>query len=231
MGGDEFVVLLTGPVDRFAVARVVERIRAQLEVPVLLGNDVVTTVGASIGVALGDGVPDADTLIRHADVAMYAAKRSSGHAHLVYEPSLGDTASSRTDATAELARAIEEGQLRTVYQPLLDLRTGRPIGAEALVRWQHPVDGLRLPDRFIGLAEDGGLISEIGALVLHDACREAARWVAESPGRDDLLVTVNLSARQVADERIVDQVRAALAESGLEPSRLVLEITETVLMH
>jgi diguanylate cyclase (GGDEF)-like protein len=231
LGGDEFVVLLTGPIDRFGVARVVERIRAQLDVPVLLGEDVVTTVGASIGVALGDDIPDADTLIRHADIAMYAAKRSAGSDFLVYEPGLGNTTSTRKDSTAELARAIRGGELRTVYQPLIDMRTGRPVGAEALVRWQHPTDGLRAPDQFIALAEESGLIIEIGELVLNDACRQAARWVADSPQHDDLLVTVNLSAKQVADEQIVDQVRAALTTSGLEPHRLVLEITETVLMH
>src|SRR4051794_38157662 len=122
---------------------------------------------------------------------------------------------------AELAAAIRAGELRTVYQPLVDMRTGRPIGAEALVRWQHPVDGLRAPDQFIGLAEESGLITEIGALVLNDACRQAARWVADSPEQEDLLVTVNLSARQVAHPRIVDEVAAALTDSGLEPHRLV----------
>jgi len=232
LGGDEFVVLLNGPIDRFGVARVVERIRAQLDVPVLLGDGVVTTVGASIGVALGDGsIPDADTLVRNADIAMYTAKRALGTEFLIYEPGLGDTPVTRKDSATELAAAIRNGELRTVYQPLIDMRTGRPIGAEALVRWQHPTDGLRSPDQFIGLAEDSGLITEIGALVLDDACRQAARWVAETPDHDDLLVTVNLSARQVADERIVEQVDAALTRSGLEPHRLVLEITETVLMH
>src|SRR3712207_5608370 len=121
--------------------------------------------------------------------------------------------------------------MRTVYQPLIDMRTGRPIGAEALVRWEHPTEGLRSPDSFIGLAEETGLITEIGELVLNDACRQAASWVAASPEMTDLLVTVNLSARQVADDQIVDQVRAALETSGLEPHRLVLEITETVLMQ
>jgi diguanylate cyclase (GGDEF)-like protein len=232
LGGDEFVILLNGPIDRFGVARVVERIRTQLDVPVLLGEGVVTTVGASIGVALGDdGIPDADALVRNADIAMYAAKRSLGSDFVVYEPGLGDHAVTRKDSAAELAAAIRAGEMRTVYQPLIDMRTGRPIGAEALVRWQHPVDGLRGPDQFIGLAEESGLITEIGALVLNDACRQAARWVAETPDHTDLLVTVNLSARQVGDDQIVQQVTAALADSGLEPHRLVLEITETVLMH
>jgi len=232
LGGDEFVVLLNGPVDRFGVARVVERIRAQLEVPILLGEGIVTTVGASIGIALGDmTTADADSLVRNADIAMYAAKRALGSDFLIYEPGLGDTAVSRTDSAAELAAAIRAGEMRTVYQPLIDMRTGRPIGAEALVRWEHPVDGLRSPDQFISLAEESGLITEIGELVLNDACFQAARWVAETPERSDFLVTVNLSARQVADDAIVDQVRAALDASGLEPHRLVLEITETVLMH
>jgi EAL domain-containing protein (putative c-di-GMP-specific phosphodiesterase class I) len=121
--------------------------------------------------------------------------------------------------------------MRTVFQPLIDMSSGRPIGAEALVRWQHPTDGLRSPDKFIGLAEDSGLIIEIGALVLRDACRQAAGWVRTVSDPSEIMVTVNLSARQVADSRIVDQVAAALDESGLEPFRLVLEITETVLMH
>jgi diguanylate cyclase (GGDEF)-like protein len=232
LGGDEFVVLLNGPIDRFGVDRVIERIRTQLDVPVLLGEGVVTTVGASIGVAIGDvDIPDADTLVRNADIAMYTAKRSLGNDYVIYEPGMGDTQVTRKDSAAELAAAIRNGEMRTVYQPLIDMRTGRPIGAEALVRWQHPVDGLRSPDQFIGLAEDSGLITEIGAQVLHDACHQAARWVAQTPDHTDLLVTVNLSARQVGDDRIVEQVSAALAASGLDPHRLVLEITETVLMH
>ena len=232
LGGDEFVVLLNGPIDRFGVARVVERIRAQLDVPVLLGEGVVTTVGASIGVALGDlTTTDADTLVRQADIAMYTAKRSPGSDFLIYEAGLADTAATRKDSAAELAAAIRNGEMRTVYQPLIDMRSGRPIGAEALIRWQHPVEGLRSPDQFIGLAEDSGLITQIGALVLNDACFQAARWVSANPDHDDLLVTVNLSARQVADDAIVEQVRLALEASGLEPHRLVLEITETVLMH
>src|SRR3954451_8911396 len=232
LGGDEFAVLLGGPIDRPGVTRVIERLRGQLEVPVDLGDGRIATVGMSIGVALGDGgPPDADTLVRHADIAMYAAKRGLGEDFLVYEPGMGNATVTRKDVTAELAAAIRGCQMRTVYQPLIDMRTGRPIGAEALVRWEHPTEGLRGPDQFIALAEESGLITEIGALVLNDACRQAGRWAADSPEQQDLLVTVNLSARQVAAPRIVEQVAAALADSGLEPNRLVLEITETVLMH
>jgi diguanylate cyclase (GGDEF)-like protein len=231
LGGDEFVLLLNGPIDRLGLMRIVERIRAQLDVPVLLGEGVVTKISASIGVAIGDAeTTDADMLVRCADIAMYAAKRTAGEDFLVYEPGMGQTAVTRKDSASELAAAISAGQLRTVYQPLIDMRTGRPVGAEALVRWEHP-DGLRSPDQFIAMAEESGLITKIGALVLDDACQQAARWVAASPDLDDLMVTVNLSARQVADADIVDQVGAALRRSGLEPSRLVLEITETVLMQ
>ena len=232
LGGDEFAVVLNGPVDRYGVTRVVDRIRAQMQVPILLADGVVTTVGASIGIAMGDAATaDADTLVRQADIAMYAAKRDFAADFKVYELGMGATAVTRKDSTAELAAAVRAGEMRTVFQPLIDMNSGRPIGAEALVRWQHPTDGLRSPDKFIGLAEESGLIIEIGALVLRDACRQAAGWVRTVPDPSEIMVTVNLSARQVADSRIVDQVSAALEESGLDPFRLVLEITETVLMH
>jgi diguanylate cyclase (GGDEF)-like protein len=229
LGGDEFAVLLGGPLDRQGVDRIVDRIQAQFDVPVDLGEGRLARVGASIGIAVGDfGVTDADSLIRQADVAMYSAKRGGGGS-VYYEPGMGDPTSAREDAVAELTRAIGRGELVTVFQPLVNLRTGRPSGAEALVRWQHP-DGLRSPDSFIGLAEETGLIIEIGELVLRDACRQAARWAAAEDSRP-LTVTVNLSARQLADPRIVDVVTSALADAGLDAKRLVLEITETVLMQ
>jgi diguanylate cyclase (GGDEF)-like protein len=231
LGGDEFAILLNGPIDQQGVARVMARLRSQLDVPVDLGDGRIATVGMSVGVALGGAdVEDADALIRRADIAMYAAKRGGGNDFLFYEPALGDPKTCREDAEAELAAAIRGGDMRVVYQPLMEMRTGRPIGAEALVRWQHP-DGLRTPEEFIGLAEDTGLITELGAFVLRDACRQAARWVRCVSDDTELLVTVNLSARQLSDPRIVPEVSAALAAAGLEPRRLVLEITETVLMQ
>jgi diguanylate cyclase (GGDEF)-like protein len=231
LGGDEFAVLLNGPIDEAGIDRVLARLRAQLDVPVDLGEGRIATIGMSIGVARGEGgIADADALIRRADVAMYAAKRSGGSAFLVYEPGMGDSGGCRRDAETELAAAIRGGELSVAYQPLVDMRTGRPIGAEALVRWEHP-DGLRRPEEFIGLAEDTGLITELGVVVLRDACAQAARWAAEVTPETELLVTVNLSARQLADPGIVRSVADALADSGLEPRRLVLEITETVLMQ
>jgi diguanylate cyclase (GGDEF)-like protein len=230
LGGDEFAVLLEGPVDEHSVAGVVERIREQLAVPVDLGSGRIAVVGASIGVAVCDAATtDADGLIRRADVAMYTAKRGGGNAVCVHGPELDAPAAE--DPATELERAIREGQLRVLYQPLIDLPTGQLTGAEALVRWEHPVDGTRLPDTFIPLAEETGLIMELGAQVLRDACAQAARWVAARPDLPDLLVTVNLSGRQLAHPGIVEDVRSALASAGLDPVRLVLEITETVLMQ
>ncbi|HVI20244.1 MAG TPA: diguanylate cyclase, partial [Gaiellales bacterium] len=232
LGGDEFAIVLGGPIDREGVTRVIERLRSQLEVPVDLGDGRMATVGMSIGIALGaEGIGDADVLIRQADAAMYAAKRGGGSAHLFYEPGIGEHNDTRQDAESELAEAVENEEFVVAYQPLIDMRSGRPIGAEALVRWQHPTKGLRMPDQFIPLAEETGLITEIGALVLRDACTQAARWVRSINPEDELLVTVNLSARQLQHEGLVEEVRAALAESELDPHRLVLEITETMLMH
>jgi diguanylate cyclase (GGDEF)-like protein len=231
LGGDEFAVLLHGPIDREGVTRVLRRLRDELDLPVDLGAARVTTLGASIGVSLGDADTDVDTLIRHADVAMYTAKRSGGNRSTVYEGALGSDVREQRDPAAELADALQRGEFTVAYQPLVDLRSGRPVGAEALVRWQHPIDGNRPPDTFIPLAEETGLITEIGAFVLRDACRQAARWVGSCADAAPLMVTVNLSAKQVTDLRIVDQVGVALAEAELDPGRLVLEITESVLMQ
>jgi diguanylate cyclase (GGDEF)-like protein len=230
LGGDEFSVLLHGPIDRDGVQHVLDRIRGQLDLPVDLGAGRVATVGASIGVAFADARTDVDTLIRHADIAMYTAKRGGRGISVFFEEGLGETTPDRPDPVAELAGALDRGEFTVVYQPLVDLRTGRPAGAEALVRWQHP-EGVRPPDTFIPLAEESGLITEIGAFVLRDACRQAARWVGACGEPTPFFVTVNLSARQVIDPRIVDQVGRALAEAQLDPARLVLEITETVLMQ
>ena len=231
LGGDEFAVLLHGPIDVSGVQRVLDRIRGELALPIDLGAGRDATIGASIGVAFADAKTDVDTLINHADVAMYTAKRNGRQRSVFYEDGFAAEAPEQPDPAAELAAALERGEFTVAYQPLVDLRSGRAIGAEALVRWQHPVDGNRPPDTFIPVAEETGLIMEIGEFVLRDACRQASRWVQSSSDPTDLLVTVNLSARQVTDARSVETVQAALADTGLEPHRLVLEITETVLLQ
>jgi diguanylate cyclase (GGDEF)-like protein len=231
LGGDEFAVLLHGPIDRSGVEQVLGRIRTLLDLPVDLGAGRAAKVGASVGVAIADADTDVDTLVRHADVAMYAAKRGGRGSAVYFEKGLGAGSPERPDPAAELAGALARGEFAVVYQPLVDLRTGRPAGAEALIRWHHPTEGDRPPDSFVPLAEETGLISEIGAFVLRDACHQAARWIGSCNDPIPLMVTVNLSARQVTDPHIVDQVGAALTEADLDPGRLVLEITETVLMQ
>ena len=229
LGGDEFAVLLEGPVDEQGVAGVVARLQEQLGTPMDLGGGRVTAVGASIGVAVCDAATqDADELIRRADLAMYTAKRGGGNAVCMHGPHLEAGAA---DPAAELERAIEDGQFHVLYQPLVDLASGQVTGAEALVRWDHPVDGTRSPDEFIALAEETGLIVPLGAQVLRDACAQAAGWVQARPDVPGLMVTVNLSARQLMHPGIVEDVDGALRSAGLEPGRLVLEITETVLMQ
>jgi diguanylate cyclase (GGDEF)-like protein len=231
LGGDEFAVLLHGPIDEAGVERVLERIRTQLDRTVDLGAGRAAKVGASMGVAIAGSGTGVDDLVRNADTAMYAAKRAGRNRSVFYEEGLEGQSAERADPVAELAAAIDRGEFTVAYQPIVDLRTRRALGAEALVRWQHPTEGNRPPATFIPLAEESGLITRIGALVLRDACRQAARWIAECDDAGDFFVTVNLSAQEAIQPRLVEQVQAALADAQLHPSRLVLEITETVLMH
>jgi diguanylate cyclase (GGDEF)-like protein len=231
LGGDEFAVLLTEPLADDGLARVVERICTQVAVPVDLGDGRYASVRTSIGVAAGSPrTRTADDLVRNADVAMYSAKRRGGSRHVVFDPTLGEPVALPGDTAAELAAAVRAGEIAVAYQPLVDLASGRVVGAEALARWQHQ-DGTRLPERFLGLAEDTGLISEVGKLVLRDACRQAATWLAGGADPDTLLVTVNLCVPQLAEPGLPDEVAAALAGAGLDPRHLVLEITETALMQ
>jgi diguanylate cyclase (GGDEF)-like protein len=230
LGGDEFAVLLHGPIDELGIQQVLGRLRAQLDEPIDLGDGRTATIGASIGVALAEAATDVDALVRRADSAMYAAKRGGRNRSVFYEPGLDEAQPAEPDPAAELAAGLERGEFTVAYQPLVDLRTGRPAGAEALLRWNHP-EGPRPPDSFIPLAEESGLITNLGEFVLRDACAQATRWSPVDAEPTPLMVTVNLSARQVTDPRTVEQVAAALAESGLDPHRLVLELTETVLMQ
>ncbi|SDD39954.1 diguanylate cyclase (GGDEF) domain-containing protein [Geodermatophilus telluris] len=226
LGGDEFAVLVEGPVAEDYLREVVDRIEAAVGEPVDLGDGRLVSIGVSVGVALGGaGTADADALVRAADDAMYRVKRDQ-------EPrGASERVPAAADPADELARAVRDGEMRVVYQPLVDLRSGRPTGAEALVRWEHPVDGLRTPDRFLGLAERTGLVVEIGALVLREACTQAARWTAARPDATGLTVTVNVSARQLSAPGFTDDVRAVLADTGLAARHLVLEVTETALME
>ncbi|MDQ3944306.1 MAG: GGDEF domain-containing phosphodiesterase, partial [Actinomycetota bacterium] len=170
---------------------------------------------------------DPDALLRQADVAMYRAKAAGKNAVCLYEAGMHDDVLRRLELRAELQQAVQDGQLVNHYQPLVDLDTGAIVGIEALVRWEHPTQGVLSPAAFIGMAEETGLIVPIGRRVLRDACHDVRAWQALHPG---LALNVNLSPRQLHEPTLVSEVAACLQESGLEPGCLTLEITENVLV-
>jgi diguanylate cyclase (GGDEF)-like protein len=229
MGGDEFVILLDSPMLDVGPELVAERLLEVLRQPVELdaagGRRVL--ISASIGIAVGEQTT-ADDLLRDADMALYAAKQAGKDRVVVFESSMQTAAQDRLLLEMDLREAVDGDQLFLVYQPTFDLQTEAVRGVEALVRWRHPSRGIVTPDHFIGLAEDAGLIVPIGRWVLREACRQAAEWHAT--GRT-IGMSVNVSGRQLDDDRIGEDVRRALAESGLDPAALTLEVTETALMR
>jgi len=225
LGGDEFALLLEHT-EQEGASLVSERILAALQEPVSLQSKDVFP-HASIGVAVAEGSPKPDDLLRNADIAMYAAKRQGKNGHRAFHRSMLSSVVTRLELKAELQRAIENREFILHYQPLVDLKTGKIDKVEALIRWDHPERGMIPPRDFIPLAEETGQIVPLGAWVIGEATRQA-RTLQQSLGRP-ISVSVNLSARQL-DSNIVDQVRDALLQSQLEPRNLVLEITETTLM-
>ncbi len=229
LGGDEFVVLIEGIEDTHEPVRLAQRIHAALKEPVIVdGNEVFTTV--SIGIAITTTEEDtADGLLRDADAAMYLAKARGRDRFEIFDEELRTQATERLRTETYLRRALDMGEIEVFYQPELSLDTGMMVGAEALARWHHPVDGLLEAGAFIELAEDSGLILDLGAWVLEEACRQAGEWHRQRPDFK-LMIRVNLSARQIAQPDLVDLVIAALDQGGIDSSSLCLEITETALM-
>ncbi|HYI62672.1 MAG TPA: EAL domain-containing protein [Acidimicrobiales bacterium] len=221
LGGDEFAVLLEDDTIDGQSTTIANRILDALRVPVPVG-DMELGVVASIGVAVAMGDASTVGLLRDADIAMYEAKRAGKGRVCVFDPAMRDSASDRLALQTDLSVALENDQLRVVYQPIVDLVTGLVGGAEALVRWRHPDRGEIPPDSFIPVAEQTGLVVPIGEWVLHQACRQAA--VSGST------VGVNVSGVQFAAPGFLDSVSVALAQSGLPPRGLTVEITETALM-
>ena len=207
-----------------------ERLREELTRPfVLEGRE--AFIGASIGVTVAQPGVTLESLIRDADVAMYVAKADGRGRVMYFEPSMRDKVADRLQLEADLRRAIDRDELQVHYQPLVDLQTGEILGAEALLRWRHPTRGLITPSVFVPIAEDAGLISEISRRVLRTACRDATTWKSPVPDAPALHVAVNISGRHLQEATVVDDVRAALEESGLDASQLTLELTETVMMQ
>jgi diguanylate cyclase (GGDEF)-like protein len=231
LGGDEFVVLLEDMGSEDEAACVAERFLDGLQAPfVLEGHDVY--VGASVGIATSRHAGTLpDDLLREADVAMYAAKAKGKRHYVVFDPAMEARPRERLALETDLRRALERGEFRLHYQPIVELNSGQIQGVEALLRWQHPERGVVSPSEFIPVAEETGLIVPIGRWVLLDACMQLRAWQTGDPAGEALFVSVNLAARQFMDPGLVEDVAAALRDSGLASSCLKLEITESAAME
>lgn len=221
LGGDEFAVLLRD-VDDDRAQVVADRLTGVLSEAFELDIGSVN-IGTSVGIAqhAGDEPISAATLLRNADAAMYAAKRDGGTRTRAFEQAMHDQARERLNLRTDLQRALGQDEFRIHVQPLVDLTGGRTIGAEALLRWEHPDRGLLTPGAFLDLAEETGMMRELGHQVLREACGRAAAWP------HDTVISVNLSRSQLlADDKLVQEVAGTLEETGLAPSRLLLEVTE-----
>jgi diguanylate cyclase (GGDEF)-like protein len=227
--GDEFAIVCAGIPDA-DIEVLAARIQAALEPPFTFESHEVT-VTASIGVATATPYSTPQSLLREADSAMYRAKSAGRDQVAHFHWSMHAAATARLDDQLGLRRALERGELRAHYQPIIELATGEVLGMEALVRWQHPERGLIAPDQFIPLAEETGLILPLGSWVLDHALHQLGRWRHEIPEAADLWMAVNLSPRQLADPDLIHKVIRSLHESGIDPSGLHLEITETAVMR
>ena len=230
LGGDEFAVLMED-VDPEAPAETASRILAVLREPVRLNRQLLT-VTASIGIVTAHSPKQTGMeLLRNADLAMYAAKDNGKARFEIFRPKLQRAVTARLRLKADLELALEAGEFRLRYQPIVDLARGSFVGVEALLRWQHPRRGEVLPDEFISAAEESGLILPLGRWVLNEACRQARDWHTHGLSSDPVGMSVNVSARQLESPGLANDVSNALATSGLDPALLTLEITESLLMH
>jgi predicted signal transduction protein with EAL and GGDEF domain len=232
LGGDEFAVLLDDVGDARSATRVADRIMDDLARPFCLGPHEVYTM-ASIGIALSStGYEHAEDILRDADTAMYRAKTGGRNRYEVFDRNMHEQAVQVLQMEMDLRRALERREFVLHYQPIIALEPGRVVGFEALLRWQHPSRGLVPPDDFVPLAEETGLIVGIGWWVLEQACSQLRQWLARFPTHPDLSIAVNLSPKQFAHPELVPQLDRILAETGLKPSALKLEITEhAVVQH
>ena len=225
LGGDEFAILLIGSDLPNGAARVAQRIIDQVRRPIMLGTKEVT-VGVSIGIAIApDDAYESGDLFRYADLALYTAKDEQRGTYRFFQSAMDEKVRRRNTLESELRHAIDSGELEIHYQPILSVENARPICAEALVRWRHPVRGLIPPLEFIPIAEQTGMIVDIGAQVLRRACQEAVSWPRE------VSLAVNASAIELESGNLIANIRWALEESGLSGHRLQIEVTESTLMR
>ncbi|OUM95365.1 MAG: hypothetical protein A9Z00_08400 [Thermobacillus sp. ZCTH02-B1] len=225
MGGDEFTVLLPGLESVGEAEEAAARLQKEFEAPLRFdgtGYHITVSIGIAIGPEPGN---TPEILLTQADAALYSAK-AERNTYRLYDPRMSDKARERLELENDLRRALEENQFHLVYQPLVDLRTGRVTGVEALLRWKHPERGTIPPSQFVPIAEETGLINEIGEWVIRTACRQNKAW--QDAGLPPFIVSVNLSMRQFHQHDLADRIRAILEETGLEPRWVGLEITESM---
>jgi diguanylate cyclase (GGDEF)-like protein len=225
LGGDEFVLLLPRLTDDQIADTVANRVLRDLAQPLVIG-DTVLTIPASAGIAFARGAGAVvDEVMREADLALYQAKAEGRGVARRFDPARFAAAEQRRRDESELRRALDGGEFEVHYQPIVDLDGERTVGVEALVRWRHPERGLLPPAAFLDMAEQLGMLPQLGGWVLEVACRQAALWQEHTPGFE---LNVNLSASQLGNPRLFDEVRHVLETTGLPPHLLVLELTETV---
>ncbi len=230
LGGDEFAVLLEDLEDMGHAVQIAERISTALRTPFRMqGRDVF--IGVSIGIAAVLAGDSPEEVLRNADLAMYFAKGTDKGRWAIYAPEMHEQVLDRLELEADLRSAVDAGDIRVEYQPIVHLETGNIYGAEALVRWHHASRGQVSPSRFVGVAEETGLIVPIGRHVLHEACHRAREWRMRRKGARQLRMSVNLSGRHFQEDSLIADVQEALRDSGLEPKALTLEITESILMQ
>jgi diguanylate cyclase (GGDEF)-like protein/PAS domain S-box-containing protein len=227
-GGDEFTLLLHGPVTRAQAEQVAQRVVTLLGASFEINGHRVFS-GASVGVVLAR--PDyasADDVLRDADTAMYRAKARGKSAYMLFDDAMHSAARARLKIETELRFALERGEFRVLYQPIVDMRDGSVQGCEALVRWQHPERGLLLPADFLGVAEEAGLVVALDWWVLEQTCRNLLRWQLSYPAHANLIASVNMNERQFADRDLLATLGGVLERVGLAPGKIALEITETI---
>lgn len=230
-GGDEFTVLLEDLSEPAAAAIIAERLQQHLQAPFDLNGRVVSMT-ASIGIALGSGeARTAEEMLRDADIAMYRAKAAGKARHEMFDPTMYRQAMTKLETEIELRRALECGEFRLHYQPIIELATDRLVGFESLIRWQHPLRGTVSPAEFIPAAEENNLIVGIGEFTLRESCRQLREWQLQNRCAADLTISVNLSCRQFLQPDLLDQIRRTLIETRLDARCLKLEITESHVME
>jgi diguanylate cyclase (GGDEF)-like protein/PAS domain S-box-containing protein len=230
LGGDEFAILLEGVATNAEIARLATALIGELDQPYRLGGTELR-VSASIGVAFSSSEASAEALLGKADIAMYHAKAAGKNRFVAFQPPMQALLQERARLMADIARAVATEEFFVEYQPIVDLGTRSLLGVEALVRWRHPELGVLTPERFIQIAEECGQIVKLGRWVLGRACRELHAWRGAVAGGAGLRLAVNMSARHLEHGDLAQDVAQALAESGIAPGNLVIELTESTIMH